>query len=636
MPVLPALSLVCAILAGDGGRSVIDLQGDVWTVTPERVTVRRDAEREFLTRLVAARDVRPLDRLHALVLEPPNLLLARDEDGDGDADSTRVIASGLGGGRAIVLHPDGWLLISGTRARFRWDGISLVRWADLASPLGDVAITVAGDLVEVRNGTILLWPGDPMRLPSGGLLDAPPRTIGATSPTDARFFAAMADPATGEPTALLGDDAALRRGEGQWRWRVDGAAAPASMAVGATPDAAELALLIASADPRQRAAAAEALVMWPRAEAAAVARDPLRALARSHVDATVRRQALASLERLGVLDSGDVDRAADDASPLVRRWAAALKADPERSLAAALADPRFALRSVALIDDAIAGVASRADDASARASLLAATRGRESLLVERLLAAKDVGGTAWTLDTLLEEAIDAAAAAREPAVSRRLIELASMRGATDPATASVLAGAALGPVRPSARKHAILQLDRAPDGYAALLGSETGKRFAHADAWVRWPGRSDVAAPALATSPEETIELGRQVYSTCLTCHGPAGRGQLGVYPPLGGSEFVTGDPERFAKILLHGLKGRVLVGGAEFNGLMPRPPIESDEEIAAVMSYVRQAFGNEAGPVSADLVRGVRERHRDRTEPWDVQELDATKSAPAARPTPP
>jgi mono/diheme cytochrome c family protein len=93
---------------------------------------------------------------------------------------------------------------------------------------------------------------------------------------------------------------------------------------------------------------------------------------------------------------------------------------------------------------------------------------------------------------------------------------------------------------------------------------------------------------------------------------------------------MVNGDPEPFAKILLHGLQGRLETAAGEINSLMPRPPIESDEEIAAVMTYVRQAFGNQAAPVSVDLVRAVRERHRDRIEPWRVEELKVPSATPS------
>jgi mono/diheme cytochrome c family protein len=622
----------------DGERRVSDLHGGAWTLRADAIIAPRgSAERPFLSRLLGARDVRPLNGHAAFVLEPPNLLLAFDDDRDGTADRTSIVASGLGAGESILLAPDGWLLIGGTASRFRWDGVALVRWADRGEALGHTAITTAGDLIEVRGGEVRVLPGDPLRLPTGALLDEPARIIGVMPTATVALRGAACDPADGRVTSLLGSDATsgfVRQGD-SWRWTVTGFAPPTQMTVPEAPGPAELALLVAAPDPTQRSAAVEELIAWPRAESANAAAAPLRALARSHADATVRRQALATLERLGTLTESDVDAARHDASPLVTRWVTALRADPARSLAAALRDPRSALRVVSLLDAAITESGERAADPSARASLVAAARGREALLVERLLAGRSSLGAAWRLDTLLDEALDAAVVAKDPAVARRLIELAAERHAAgDSAVAGQLARAAFAPARPYGRKHSLVSLDREPVGYRALLTSDVGAPFSGVDAWIRWPGRTDVAAPPLATSLEETIELGRQVYTTCLTCHGPAGRGQMGVYPPLAQSEYVTGDPERFARILLHGLKGRVQVGSTEVNGLMPRPAIDSDEELAAVMTYVRQAFGNDAPAVSPSLVRSVREKHRDRTEPWDVKELADLKESESAKPT--
>ncbi len=636
MPVTLAISVLCALVAADGADGVVaratDLRGGTWTVRAD--SVHRTAGRDvaFLTRLIGARDVRPLGPGAAFVLEPPNLLLARDTDGDGAADTTCFVASGLASGTRMAFGDDGWLYVVGTASRYRWDGISLRRLPDLAAPLGEVAMTSAGDRIEILGGELRLWPGDPIRLPSGEMWDAPPMSVGAVRAPDSRLLRGIASPADGslERVLVTGDVSAFERPASGFRWLPSTAAPPAPMPVPPPDDLAGLALLCASPDPAQRGMAVEELLGQPREQAVAAAADPLRALARSHVDATVRRLALATLERLGALTEADITAAHSDASPLVRRFAASVAADTARSLVAALGDPARALAMSDMIDGAIAAHRAEAHDAAARNTLIAAARGRETLLIERLFARRATeagrGDAAWWGDTLLDDAISAAARAGEPATTRRLLELAADRAGDDRHGASDLIRAAFAAVRPNGRKHAMVQLDRAPSGYRTLLASEVAAPFAPLDAWIRWPGRSDVAAPPLATSLEETIELGRQVYSTCLTCHGPAGRGQPGVYPPLAGSEYVTGDPERFARIVLHGLKGKVQVGTVEVNGLMPRPAIESDEEIAAVMTYVRQAFGNGAAAVTPAQVKAARERHRDRTEPWDVRDLDAPK----------
>ncbi|MEO0732596.1 MAG: PVC-type heme-binding CxxCH protein [Bacteroidota bacterium] len=98
---------------------------------------------------------------------------------------------------------------------------------------------------------------------------------------------------------------------------------------------------------------------------------------------------------------------------------------------------------------------------------------------------------------------------------------------------------------------------------------------------------------------------------SCRTCHQKAGRG-LGAsgFPPLAGSRWVTGDPKVLAKILLKGLIGPIEVKGKVYPGQVPMTPYEdlmTDQQIADVMTYVRNAFGNRASVISEDFVRDVR-----------------------------
>lgn len=609
-----------------------------WRLEPTRALLAgSDGERVVAEGFSAARDLLPLGSDAAFILDPPNLIVAIDENGDGTADRRAIVASGLVDGRSIVLAPDGWLLVEGSRAQFRWNGSTLTRGPDRDAPLGHATITAAGDLLELTGGILRLTPGDAPSLADGTRIVYAAEVVGAVPQTDGRLVGATCDPEDGRLTSIMierrdaeGLIGGFVPGRPAWRWTARGFVAPKPVILGPSTDATDLALLIASPDPRQRALAVEALVMRPRDEAIAKSRDPLRALASSHADASVRRLALVTLGRLGALEASDIERAAGDQSPLVRRWARSAGAGAGAvTLEAALRDPRLAMMSVSRLDEAIRDARTESD----RRAILRAARGRETLAIERAvaLAAGTDGASGADFDALIEGAIDAAAANATPTMRRQWLELAAERSAAgDQARASLLAGAALMDLAPHARRFRMIELDRAPLGYRELIESDAGKRFADADAWVRWPGRSDIAAPPLATTVEETIELGRQVYSTCLTCHGPAGRGQLGVYPPLGGSAMVNGDPEPFAKILLHGLQGRLETAAGEINSLMPRPPIESDEEIAAVMTYVRQAFGNQAAPVSVDLVRAVRERHRDRIEPWRVEELKVPSATPS------
>ncbi|MBL9120785.1 MAG: hypothetical protein JNL80_12820 [Phycisphaerae bacterium] len=649
---LRSASIACAVAfvassqstkAGDAGDEMIfdrawDLSGSVWMVRSSGVSRfidtngdgALDRETSFIERLIGARAVKPLSGDAAFVLEPPNLLLVRDRNGDGRGETTSVVASGLGGGNSLVITSDGWLLVGGTRLRFRWDGRALTRWEDLERPLLGVAPTASGDLLAIDGGAIRLWPGDPARLPGGRLDDAAAVIVGAVGVVEGKPEFGWSD-SDGLLNRISFADSQLsvQRPDAGWRWRRhqgQATGAPFEPVPGELGTQALLPLL-ASPNAMRRTLALEALVFEiGDGDSGESVVAPLRALARDNVDPSIRRLAFCALDRIGMMEAADVQAAAADPSPVVRRFASSLGAG--QPLAARLADPLAAISATALLDASIAAAERSKEDGRLTDELLAAARGRETLLLDRLLARMDADGRAagrnWWLESTTDRVLGSIVASGDPVAQRQLLErAASRREAGDSAVAANLIRAAFSATQPNVRRHAIVRLDRAPKGYAALMASDVGGPFRPLDAWVRWPDRSDVEAPSLATTPEETIELGRRVYSACMTCHGPAGVGQDGVYPPLAASPYVNGDPERFAKILLHGLQGRVTVGTKEVVGLMPPPVIETDEEIAAVMTYVRQAFGNAAPPVSPSVVRAVRERHASRMKPWEVTELE-------------
>ena len=130
-------------------------------------------------------------------------------------------------------------------------------------------------------------------------------------------------------------------------------------------------------------------------------------------------------------------------------------------------------------------------------------------------------------------------------------------------------------------------------------------------------------AVARAQAPD-----GRKVYSsTCAACHQPTGQGASGTYPPLAGSEIVTGDEAKLIRVVLHGLTGEIEVQGETFNGAMPPwGPTLKDDDIAAVLTYVRSAWGNKAAPVTAAKVASIRAATSSRTAPWTAPELAAVK----------
>lgn len=135
-----------------------------------------------------------------------------------------------------------------------------------------------------------------------------------------------------------------------------------------------------------------------------------------------------------------------------------------------------------------------------------------------------------------------------------------------------------------------------------------------------------------ASQPDRTAALalvsavpdGEQIYQTyCARCHQAGGRGVPGVFPPLDGSTWVTGDKGRLIRIILHGMSGKIEVNGRSYAGVMPPwGQALSAEEVAAVATYVRTSWSNEAGTVTVDEVKSVQAATEGRQRPWTADEL--------------
>jgi mono/diheme cytochrome c family protein len=99
----------------------------------------------------------------------------------------------------------------------------------------------------------------------------------------------------------------------------------------------------------------------------------------------------------------------------------------------------------------------------------------------------------------------------------------------------------------------------------------------------------------------------------CVTCHQPNGEGLESTgFPPLAQSKWVTGSTDRLIKLVLHGLYGPMEVSGKQYAGTSPMTPYGSllnDEEMASVLNYVRNSFGNASAVViTPEKVKAVRE----------------------------
>ncbi len=127
--------------------------------------------------------------------------------------------------------------------------------------------------------------------------------------------------------------------------------------------------------------------------------------------------------------------------------------------------------------------------------------------------------------------------------------------------------------------------------------------------------------PHLSQAEAEVYRLGSEVFhreAHCVTCHQPNGQGMANIYPPLVGSPWVTGNVERLVKLTLHGLWGPMEVNGTVYDPAKGVPPmtafkaILNDKETAAVLTFVRNTWGNEAPAVTPEQVKTVREATKD------------------------
>jgi len=137
-------------------------------------------------------------------------------------------------------------------------------------------------------------------------------------------------------------------------------------------------------------------------------------------------------------------------------------------------------------------------------------------------------------------------------------------------------------------------------------------------------------APGAGAADDATLELGRQAYQSCVACHGPDGKGvqagALRMAPSLHESEFLQGGhSELITAVVLEGIEKQ---GNDYVQAMLPLEEALDDEQIAALITYVSDAFGDERLTPSPDQVAAWRERHADRERPWTRKELQSMLEA--------
>ena len=158
---------------------------------------------------------------------------------------------------------------------------------------------------------------------------------------------------------------------------------------------------------------------------------------------------------------------------------------------------------------------------------------------------------------------------------------------------------------------------------------------AHATALAHLEGRSiqekkeEEIVTDLKGADRDLYIKGKEVYNKegfCATCHQADGGGlDPSGFPPLAGTEWVTGSEERLIKIALKGMLGPVDVNGKTYPGLVPMTPfggLLNDEDAAAVLTYVRNSFGNQASVITKETVKRVRAEIEDKKGFYSPEEL--------------
>ena len=136
-------------------------------------------------------------------------------------------------------------------------------------------------------------------------------------------------------------------------------------------------------------------------------------------------------------------------------------------------------------------------------------------------------------------------------------------------------------------------------------------------------------APAgLSDAAKKQFLAGQEIYfreGHCVTCNQPNGKGLDPAFPPIEKSLWVTEDADRLIKLTLYGLMGPMEVNGKKYDGLVPMTPFGGmlkDEEVASVLTFVRNSFGNKADPIEAAQVKKIRDANPGRVMFYHTDEL--------------
>ncbi len=121
-------------------------------------------------------------------------------------------------------------------------------------------------------------------------------------------------------------------------------------------------------------------------------------------------------------------------------------------------------------------------------------------------------------------------------------------------------------------------------------------------------GQAAQARAAGTLTMDDQVKAGAALYNgTCSVCHQANGEGLPDVFPPLAASDYLMADKRRSIEVVINGLTGAVTVNGKQFNSVMPPMSQLTDDEVANILTYARNSWGNKGPAVTKDEVAKVR-----------------------------
>ncbi len=366
-----------------------------------------------------------------------------------------------------------------------------------------------------------------------------------------------------------------------------------------------------------------------------------------------RLHALWTLEGLGRLDAEILWRAAGDPEPHVAQTALRLLADTPRpglqqqerfagflrehfETAHPLVQLQTVLSGPLLPDTAYFGLGKRFLELYgalplARDAVLSGLENREYAFFAYLRRQPDWSGPAQAREIFLEQLAAAVTRKADPAeiagLFRVLAEPVPAGGAwVQTAVATGMLQATAGASKALGLVEEPNILKKAPEALQPLL-AQLSQRFT----WPGKPAAADFATPAYELDPAQMARGRQQFLNLCASCHGTGGEGLPRFAPPLQGSEWVLGEDYKLAMLLLHGMEGPVQVKGKTYGipDILPSMPSFStlqDPDMAAIATYIRNAWGNQAPPLTGRQITGIRFRSQGKIQPWKAAELDTLR----------